>query len=130
MNPILGWALAAALVAMSWQAYRWSGVALAVTVIAFWLLLQFNRTIRAMKNASSSPVGHVDSAVMFNAKLNAGMTMLQVIALTKSLGRSVAQETEIWRWQDEGGSAVTLTMRGGRLEHWVLTRPEAESTDA
>ena len=42
-----------------------------------------------MRNAGSAPVGHVDSAVMLNAKLREGLQMLQVLALTKSLGRRV-----------------------------------------
>jgi len=87
MNPILGWALAALLLVAGWQGYGIKGIALGVTLIVFWLILQFNRSLRVMRNAGSAPVGHVDSAVMLNAKLREGLQMLQVLALTKSLGR-------------------------------------------
>ena len=79
MNPILGWALAALLLVAAWQGYGCKGIALGVTLIVFWLMLQFNRSLRVMRNAGSAPVGHVDSAVMLNAKLRAGMQMLQVL---------------------------------------------------
>jgi len=127
MNPTLGWALAAVAVAVSWQAYGGLGVAMAVTVIVFWLLLQFNRAVRVMKNASSAPVGYIDSAVMLNAKLKAGMTMMQIVTLTRSLGRSISKEPEVWAWEDDGGSVVTLTMRSGRLRDWTLMRPEPDA---
>ena len=48
MNPIIGWGLAAIAVAIAWQKYGWQGVAFAVTLIVFWLLLQFSRAMRVM----------------------------------------------------------------------------------
>ncbi|MEP7295063.1 MAG: hypothetical protein ABI702_02670 [Burkholderiales bacterium] len=121
MNPWIGWALAAAALAAGWFAYGASGVALAVTVIAFWLLLQFNRLVRVMRSAAESPVGHVDNAVMLHAKLHAGLPMAKVVGLTKSLGR--ADEGEVFTWTDDGGTAVTITFANGRCARWVLTRP-------
>ena len=106
MNPVLGWALAA-------------------TLIVFWLVLQFNRTVRAMKNAADAPVGLIDNAVMFNARLRAGMALVQVIAVTKSLGRKVSDAPEVWRWQDAAGSSVTLVFDKARLQRWTLERPAA-----
>lgn len=123
MNPWLGWGLAALLVAAAWQSYGWQGVLAAFTAIVFWLLLQFNRTVRVMKNAGNAPVGHVASAVMLNAKLQPGMTLLQVVALTKSLGRKLDSAGEVWAWQDAGGSRVALHFEGGRLARFELERP-------
>jgi hypothetical protein len=127
MNPILGWALVAVFVALAWQQYGWQGVLFAVTVVVFWLLLQFSRTVRAMRLAGQAPVGHVDSAVMLNAKLRPGMTMLQVIGLTKSLGRKLdaadGQNQDDWAWSDEGGSTVRLHFTGGKLARFELDRP-------
>jgi hypothetical protein len=123
MNPLLGWALAAGMVGVAWQFYGGQGVAVAVTAIVFWLLLQFNRAIRVMKNASSAPVGRVDSAVMFNAKLRAGMQMLQVVTLTRSLGRRVSESPEVWAWADAGQSEVIVTFVNGRCSAWLLNRP-------
>ena len=123
MNPLLGWALAAVMVGAAWQFYAWQGVAVAVTAIVFWLLLQFNRAIRVMKNAAGKPVGHVDSAVMLNAKLRAGMQMLHVVTLTHSLGRRVSETPEVWSWADAGASEVIVTFVNGRCTAWMLNRP-------
>lgn len=128
MNPVIGWILAALVVVTGWQSYGWQGLAFALTLIVFWLVLQFNRSIRVMKNASNAPVGHVDNAVMFNAKLKQGMPLLDVIAFTKSLGQKVSDAPESWRWSDEGGSSVTLVFDPqGKLKSWNLERP-AEGT--
>lgn len=128
MNPYFGWALAAVMIAVAWQSYGWQGVLFAVTVIVFWLLLQFNRALRSVKNAANAPVGRIDSAVMLNAKLHAGMPMIKVLALTKALGRKVAAEPETWAWADDGGSEVTVELNGGKVHRWHLTRPEADTS--
>ena len=130
MNPILGWALAALLLALAWQSYGWQGVGVAASVIVFWLLLQFNRTLRVMKNAGGAPLGHVDSAVMLNAKLHAGMTMLQVVTLTKSLGRKLDAAGDTWAWGDAGGSEVTLHFERGRLSRFALDRSASAGSQA
>jgi hypothetical protein len=82
-------------------------------VTVFWLLLQFNRAVRVMRGASGAPVGHVPSAVMLNAKLQPGWTLLQVIRLTRSLGRRVSEAPEVWAWTDPGGIEVRVTLAGG-----------------
>jgi hypothetical protein len=125
MNPIVGWSLAALAVAGGWWSYGWQGVVMAVSVIVFWLLLQFSRAMRAMKNAATSPKGRVGSAVMLNAKLKAGMTLMQVITLTQSLGERVSESPETWVWADEGDSRVTLVFEGAKLRSWQLERPQA-----
>lgn len=123
MHPILGWGLAALLLVLAGQAYGWQGALAAITAIVFWLLLQFNRTVRVMKNAGHAPIGHVASAVMLNAKLKPGMTMLQVVGLTRSLGRRLDDAGDRWQWQDEAGSRVTLQFARGRLASHELERP-------
>ena len=124
MNPILGWGLAAALAVASFAAYGWAGLALAASAIVFWLLLQFNRAVRAMKNAAEFPVGEIDNAVMFHARLEKGLTMLQIVTRTRSLGRKVEGRDDDWVWRDAGGCAVTLHFERGRLKSWKLDRPE------
>lgn len=126
MNPVIGWGLAVAGTALAGFQYGWQGLVLAISVIVFWLLLQFSRALRAMKNAGAAPIGRVPSAVMLNAKLKAGMTLLQVIQLTRSLGRRASpegEEPERWEWADDGGARVALELRGGKLVHWELQRP-------
>lgn len=124
MNPILGWVLAAGLAVASFQAYGWPGLAMAVSAIVFWLLLQFNRAVRVMKNAAESPLGEIESAVMFHAKLQTGLTMLQVVTRTKSLGKKIEGSDDDWHWSDAGGSVVRLHFERGRLESWQIERPE------
>lgn len=130
MNPWLGWGLAALFAALAWQQYGWQGLLVALSAIVFWLLLQFNRSVRVMKNAAGAPVGHVGSAVMLNARLKPGMTLLQVIALTKSLGRRLDEAGDTWAWEDEAGSRVTLQFERGKLVRHELFRPEAAADPA
>jgi hypothetical protein len=124
MNPIVGWGLAVIAVAAAWQAYGWQGVVMAASVIVFWLLIQFSRALRVMKNAGEAPVGHVGSTVMLNSKLSAGLTMMQVVTMTRSLGRRIDPDGDTWAWADDGGSEVTLEFKGGKLAKWTLVRPE------
>jgi hypothetical protein len=123
VNPRFGWALAIAALAAGWFGYGARGVALAVSVIAFWLLLQFTRLMRVMRSASESPVGHVPSAVMLNAKLHAGLPMAKIVAMTKSLGQRAEASQEVYTWTDAGGAAVRVTFANGRCAGWVLIRP-------
>ena len=123
MNPFLGWALALMALAVGWDGYGWPGVAMAVSVIVFWLILQFNRAVRVMKNANETPVGHVVSVVMLNAKLKVGMPMIQVVALTRSLGKKVADTPETYLWTDAGGLELVVTFENGRCKQWELKRP-------
>lgn len=128
MTPaVIGWILAAAAVAVGWFSYGGRGLVLALTVIAFWLLLQLSRTLRVLRRAAQSPLGHVDSAVMFNAQLSAGLRLPQVIALTRSLGRKVSDEPEVFVWRDGGGDEVELTFEGGRCTQWQLRRQSADA---
>jgi len=128
MNPLVGWALAAAALAAGWFGYGLRGLVLAVTVIAFWLLLQFNRLVRVMRDAGQSPVGHVPSAVMLHSKLHAGLPMAKVVVMTKSLGRRIDETQEVYRWSDDGGASVSITFANGRCASWTLTRaPEQQA---
>jgi hypothetical protein len=127
MNAILGWALAAAAVAVGYTVYGWPGVLLAFSVIVFWLLLQFSRALRVLRTAGGNPVGLVPNAVMFNAKLQKGMRLPDVLKLTKSLGRRIGEteNPETWAWVDDGGDEVQVQLQGGLVTTWHLVRAEA-----
>ena len=125
MNPLLGWAMALIALAAGWRGYGWPGIALAFSVIVFWLLMQFNRSLKVMRVAASAPIGHIDSAVMLNSKLSAGLSMFRVVTLTRSLGRRVAEAPETWAWADASGSVVTIVFDQGRCQRWTLNRPAA-----
>jgi hypothetical protein len=127
MSPIFGWALAVAALVVGWTVWGWRGMLLAVTLTVFWLVLQFNRALRVMKNAAAAPVGQVPSAVMLNARLSTSMTMLQVVTLTRSLGRKIGDAPEVWAWSDPGGASVEVTLDGGRVARWELKRAGGEA---
>jgi uncharacterized protein (DUF58 family) len=120
----IGWALAVVTIAVGYVGYGWRGVLLAITVVVFWLLLQFSRALRVMRLAAQAPVGQVPSAVMLHAKLHPGMPLMAVIKLTRSLGRKVRDEPETFAWRDESGAEVEIEFAGGRCKVWRLTRAE------
>lgn len=120
--PVVG----AGFVAGAWRAFGWPGVALAAAAMVMWALLHFTHLMHVLRRAAESPIGYVASAVMLNAKLRPGHTLLHVVAMTRALGEQLSpRETqpEIFRWTDTGGSHVTCEFAGGKLVKWVLTRP-------
>lgn len=114
------------LIAAAYQAYSWGGVAVAMGALVMWLLLHFTRMMQVLKRAANRPIGYVGSAVMLNAKLRPGMTLLHVVAMTKSLGELQSPkdaQPELYRWTDGTQSHVTAEFHGGKLKEWVLVRP-------
>ena len=118
-----------ALVLWAYRSYSWAGVAMAVGALVMWLLLHFTRMLQILKRAANRPIGFVGSAVMLNAKLRSGVTLMHVVALTRSLGAlQTPKDTqpEVFRWTDASDSSVTCTFVGGKLTHWELQRPAGD----
>lgn len=142
MNPAVGWTLALLAVALGYTQWGWPGVVLAITCVVFWLLLQFSRALRVMRQAAAAPVGSVGSAVMLHARLRQGMRLLEVIPLAGSLGRQGRDglsgpgspdnpaegigSQEVFVWEDASQVAVRLEFSRGRLQRWTLQRPQPE----
>jgi hypothetical protein len=126
-EQVVGWALAAAAVAVGYVQWGWRGALLAFTLIVFWLLLQFSRSLRTIRDAAGAPVGTVPSAVMLHSKLRAGMRLPEMLRLTGSLGRKVGADPESYEWADASGACLRAEMRGGRLAKWALLRPDEAS---
>lgn len=124
MGATLGWALAVLATATGYWAYGWPGVALAVSVVVFWLLLQFSRALRVMRLAAQAPLGMVPSAVMLHSKLTTGMHLMDVVTIARSLGRKVRDEPQTFAWRDESQAEVEVEFVGGRCRHWRLERPK------
>ena len=121
--PVVG----VAVVLLAYRFYGWAGVAAAATGGVMWLLLHFSRMMQVLKRATNRPIGYVDSAVMLNAKLKPGMTLMHVVAMTKSLGALQGEkdaQPEVFRWTDGTQSHVSCTFVGGKLAHHELSRPE------
>lgn len=126
MNVAIGWGLAVVGVAIGYVQWGWQGVLLAVTLVVFWLLLHFSRAMRVMRMASTAPVGRIDSAVMLHSKLKTGMSLLEILPLTRSLGLKVADAPETFVWTDESDASVRVELVNGRCTAWRLERPEPE----
>ena len=124
MNPVLGWGLAAIALAVGYASYGWPGVLLGVSVIVFWLLLQFSRSLRVMRVAAGRPVGSIDNAVMLHAKLKPGLRLLEILPMTRSLGQKLADDPETFVWTDAGGDRVRVELRNGRCTAFALERAE------
>jgi len=121
------------LIAVAWRSWGWSGVALVAGGIVMWMLLHFTRMTQILKRASGRPIGYVGSAVMLNAKLRPGLTLLHVVGLTRALGEQLSPkeaQPEVFRWTDGSASHVTCEFTNGRLAKWQLVRPEAPADEA
>lgn len=121
-----GWGLSAVAVAAGYWQWGWRGVLLALTLVAFWLLLQFSRALRVLRQAATAPVGTVPSAVMLHARLRVGLPMAAVLPITGSLGRKLSGEPETFEWADTSGARVVAVFGDGRLASWNLVRPPEE----
>lgn len=128
-------ALALVLLVLAYQSYQWMGVAFLISGTVMWALLHYSRMLQVFKKAAGRPIGYVDSAVMLNAKLRAGLSLLHVIALTKSLGTVVSSGEnddsnnkkgvirEVFVWADASESSVKCIFDNGKLSSFALTRP-------
>ncbi|WP_138513557.1 glycerate kinase [Rhodoferax bucti] len=122
---------ALAALVLSYRHYGWPGVALVGGGLVMWQLLHFTRMLQVLKRAANRPIGHVDSAVMLHAKLRAGLPLLHVVAMTRSLGQLESPkdtQPERFRWTDASGSSVLCVFLAGKLQSWDLQRPPVDDT--
>ena len=111
--------------AYGYHALEWMGFFLVLGGLVMWALLHFTRLVKVLERAANRPIGHVDSAVMLNAKLKTGVNLMHVIALTRSLGELTSpkdEQPEVYRWRDNSQSVVTCVFQDGRLQSWTLER--------
>ncbi|HEY8047761.1 MAG TPA: glycerate kinase [Ramlibacter sp.] len=128
MNPrkLLPVLVFVVLLYIGWEFAQWPGVALVVSGAVMFMLLYLNRMMDVLRRAANQPKGYVGSAVMMNAKLKRDVTLLHVIAMTRSIGEALSPEgaqPEIFRWTDDTASSVTCEFADGRLAKWSLSRP-------
>lgn len=129
-DAMLSWVLGVAAVLVGYVQWGWQGVVFATTLVVFWMLLQFSRALRAMREAASAPVGSVDSAVMLHSRLKRGMNLTDILRLTRSLGRQVSTMPETFEWADNSGARISAEMLDGRLANWDLIRPPSTEMPA
>ena len=130
LNAALGWALALLALVAGFVGYGWPGVVLALSVVVFWMLLQFSRALRALREAAGRPVGRVDNAVMLHARMRTGLRLVDVMKLTRSLGQVVSQQPDVFLWTDDSGDSVRVELAAGRVSAWALRRADAAPTDS
>jgi hypothetical protein len=118
----VGWALAVAAVAGAFVTHGWRGALMALSVVAFWLVLQFSRSLRILRQAAGRPVGEVPNAVMLHARVHPGMRLPDILPIARSLGRRAEDDPETFTWTDAGGDAVRIEFRQGRVFAWHLQR--------
>jgi len=123
MNVWIGSILSLGALVSGGFAYGWRGVILALSVIVFWLLLQFSRLMRVMHAVQRAPVGRISNAVMFSSQLQSGMKLLDVLPLAGSLGRKLHGAPGTYEWTDAGGVRVELVLERGLVASWQLIRP-------
>jgi hypothetical protein len=117
---------ALALLVFAFYRYSWAGLAVTSGALVMWLLLHFSRMMQILKRAANRPIGYVDSAVMLNAKLRPGVTLLHVVAMTRALGELQSPpdtQPEVFRWTDGSQSQVNCVFLHGKLKSWELQRP-------
>lgn len=120
-------------VVLAYRSYGWAGIAAAASMLVFWTLMHFTRMMQVLKRSANRPIGYVESAVMLNAKLKPGVTLLHVVAMTKSLGQRQSakdEQPEVFRWTDDSQSHVSATFVGGKLSHYELFRPAQDEAAA
>ena len=105
--------------AYGYHALEWMGFFLVLGGLVMWALLHFTRLVKVLERAANRPIGHVDSAVMLNAKLKTGVNLMHVIALTRSLGELTSpkdEQPEIYRWRDNSASLAQLDLGAPRSD--------------
>lgn len=123
MNHRIGWLLAVAALAFGAWRFGWQGALLAVTVIVFWLLLDFSRSMRVLRAAARRPVGQVAHARQFQQRLRVGLTTVELTKLAGAVGEVVDDAVPVLRWRDAYGYVLDVRCPGGRAESWTLQPP-------
>ena len=123
---VLVFLVLAVLSVMAYRAYGWAGIALGLGALVMWVLMHMSRILVVLRRTAQRPVGTVASAVMLHSRLERGMALLQVLALTQAMGQRVDStdpEVEAYLWTDTSDASVRCSFANGKLVDWQLQRP-------
>ena len=126
MNRSLGALAIMAVVFLAYRAYALPGLGLALSGLMMWALLHMSRMLLVLRRTAQNPIGSVPSAVMLHAKLEKGMALLEVLALTRALGQTLGEpdsEPVQYQWTDASQAEVRCSFAHGKLVHWEMLRP-------
>ncbi|MDE2397359.1 MAG: hypothetical protein KGM91_18145 [Burkholderiales bacterium] len=122
MRPLLAWIGALAWLGAGAVGWGWRGFALAFTVLVTAMMLQVTRIVLVMKAVAGRPLGRVDSVLMLQSRLEAGMKLERVVQLAGSLGRALDEQGMAFAWADAGGDRLVVRLDAGRVASWALER--------
>ncbi|MFM2056611.1 MAG: hypothetical protein RLY71_996 [Pseudomonadota bacterium] len=125
-HPALPALLAGSALIVAWWTYGWRGLLFGLTLLVFWLLLQFSRAARLLRAAGERPLGQVDSVAMVQAQLEHGLHMDELLRITGSLGRKVGPLDD-WQWSDGYGNDLVVSLRRGVVVRWAIARAADEA---
>lgn len=126
MTQLLALLALAAMGFLGYRAYGWAGLALAGGTLVMWALLHMSRMLVVLRRTAQNPIGCVASAVMLHARLERGMPLLKVLALTRTLGQMLSapgSEPARYQWTDASQATVRCNFAHGKLVDWELLRP-------
>ena len=126
MTRLLALLALAAMGFLGYRAYGWAGLALAGGTLVMWALLHMSRMLVVLRRTAQNPIGYVASAVMLHARLERGMPLLKVLALTRALGQMLSasgNEPVQYQWTDASQAMVRCNFTHGKLVDWELLRP-------
>ena len=132
LRSALWWAAMVVVLWGAWRQYGGLGLALAFSMLAFWLTIQFSQMMRVMSRAAQQPKGQVAHAMKLHVKLKTGQRLMQVIGMTGSLGELVSaagEQPEVYRWHDAQGDLVEARFVDGRLLDHRIERASAGSAN-
>ena len=93
-----------------------------VTEVEFWLQTQFSRSMRMRRQAKESPIGRVDDVVMLHSKPKPDLHLLDVMPLTRNLGKMVADVTDTFVRTDASDERLRVEFSQDRFNAFALKR--------
>jgi len=132
-QPLVGRILVASFIVLASWLYGWQGFIASITFWVFWLILQFNQTVRMLKVLSERPAGVVSSVPKLANQLRKGMSMLEIVKHSQCLGAATnvpelppqaLMAEQIWQWRDSTGMQIKIYTYRECCLYWEVSQQE------